>query len=189
MSWRDLPREATWRHLDARDGSEVLFHEDAARGHRLRGHTTAVESGVAWSVGYDISTDEAWRTQRVRATSLTATGEVTVELECRGGRWTVDGVPRPDLDGCIDIDLESSSVTNLLPIRRLDLPVGETVSVPAAFIRPDDLRVERLEQTYTRLDDAGRFAYTSSTFDFACELVYDESGLVTSYPGIAVRVS
>ncbi|GAA1730999.1 putative glycolipid-binding domain-containing protein [Aeromicrobium alkaliterrae] len=184
-----LPDHATWRHVGARDGFEVLFHTGLGTGHRLRGHTTAVEAGCAWSVGYDVATDEAWRTRHVRATARTAAGDLEVVLERRTDGWLVGGATRPDLDGCIDVDLESSGVTNLLPVRRLGLRIGETVSVPAAFIRADDLRVERLEQTYTRLDDAGRYAYTSATFDFACELQYDAAGLITSYPGIAERVS
>jgi hypothetical protein len=28
------------------------------------------------------------------------------------GSWVVDGRPAPQLDGCLDVDLESSSMTN-----------------------------------------------------------------------------
>lgn len=188
MALLDLPDRATWRHCGARDGFEVLFHRQHADGHVLRGHTTAVEAGTAWSVGYDVETDTSWSTQRVRAATRAASGDVVRELELHDGVWLVDGVHRPELDGCRDVDFESSSVTNLLPIRRLRLAAGVTESVPAAFLRADDLRVERLEQTYTRLE-GGRFAYTSSTFDFACELECDASGLILTYPGIAERVS
>jgi hypothetical protein len=41
--------------------------------------------------------------------------------------------------------------------------------------------------------DAGgsreRYDYTAPAFDFRCELVYDEYGLVLDYPGIAVRAA
>jgi hypothetical protein len=52
--------------------------------------------------------------------------------------------------------------------------------------------VERLEQHYVRLADDGgrqRYRYTAPRFDFECELLYDESGLVLDYPGIAVRAA
>jgi hypothetical protein len=42
-----------------------------------------------------------------------------------------------------------------------------------------------------RIDDGAglaRYAYTSPAFDFRCELVYDEVGLVLDYPGLATRV-
>jgi hypothetical protein len=54
-----------------------------------------------------------------------------------------------------------------------------------------DLSVERLEQRYVRLDDdrgCECYRYTAPQFDFECELLYDASGLVLEYPGIAVRV-
>ena len=47
----------------------------------------------------------------------------------------------------------------------------------AAYVRAVDLGVERLEQTYLRLDDR-RYHYASPRFGFECELVYDDSGLV-----------
>jgi uncharacterized protein len=50
--------------------------------------------------------------------------------------------------------------------------------------------VERLEQTYHRAPDeaAGQcYDYAAPAFGFACRIAYDQSGLVLSYPGIAVR--
>jgi len=108
-----------------------------------------------------------------------------------GGRWTVDGRPRPDLDGCLDVDLESSSFTNAFPVHNLGLAVDEGAEAPAAYVRALDLGVERLEQRYVRLDDSAasgpRYDYTSPAFAFRCELAYDASGLVLDYPGIATR--
>ena len=34
-----------------------------------------------------------------------------------------------------------------------------------------------------------RYRYRAPSFDFECELVYDESGLVLDYPGIATRAA
>ncbi len=47
-------------------------------------------------------------------------------------------------------------------------------------------RVERLDQTYRRLDDR-RYDYTSEGGDFRAVLDYDAAGLIVNYPGIAVR--
>jgi hypothetical protein len=186
---RAIPTQAAWRHHGARDGFEVLFATHGDEGHTLTGHTTAVEDGVSWTVGYAVATDEFWQTTAVEATNRTADGPGDTRIQRRSGnQWLVNGEHRPDLNGCVDVDFESSAVTNTLPIQRLDFPIGDTISVPAAFVRALNLAVERLEQTYTRLDDAGRFAYTSPTFDFACELTYDRSGLIVEYPSIAVRV-
>jgi hypothetical protein len=50
-----------------------------------------------------------------------------------------------------------------------------------------DLRVERLEQRYTRLD-ARRYEYFSPASGFEAVLVYDDDRLVRDYPGIALRI-
>jgi uncharacterized protein len=73
----------------------------------------------------------------------------------------------------------------------MGLHVGAEADAPAAYVRALDLSVLRLEQVYVRTTDESfrqRYDYASPAFDFACRLVYDESGLVLDYPGIAVRV-
>ena len=83
-------------------------------------------------------------------------------------------------------------MTNALPVHRMALPAGARADAPAAYVRAAGLAVERLEQTYSRTPgQASRqcFDYRAPIFDFSCRLVYDESGLVVDYPGIAVRVA
>ena len=127
---------------------------------RFEGATAAVEGGEAWVVEYSIVLDDGWRTRSAQVTSLSAAGRREVTIRCEpGGRWTID---------------------------------GEHAEAPAAYIRALDLGVERLEQRYLRLDDTkggSRYRYRAPRFDFECELVYDESGLVLDYPGIATRIS
>jgi uncharacterized protein len=179
-----LPAFAAWRFVDAVDGFEVVL----ARSGRLRGHTSAVEAGQAYAVRYEIALDERWHTREARVASDTVSGPRETVLRSDGeGRWTVDGVPAPQLDGLIDVDLEASACTNTLPVHRLSLPLGEAIAAPAAYVRALDLSVVRLDQTYRRLDDR-RYDYTSEG-DFRAVLEYDAAGLIVDYPGIAVRVA
>jgi hypothetical protein len=142
-------------------------------------------------VTYAIRLDETWTTRSARITGRSASGIRQVQLEADGlGRWQVDGEAASHLDGCLDVDLESSAMTNALPVHRMGLRVGARASAPAAYVRALDLRVERLGQDYTRTADEGRsqrYDYAAPVFDFAGRLAYDESGLVLDYPGIAVR--
>jgi hypothetical protein len=120
-----------------------------------------------------------------------AEGARELSLDADGaGRWQIDGAAAPELDGCLDVDLESSALTNAFPVHRLGLDIGREADAPAAYVRARDLRVERLDQHYVRLADHGarqRYRYTAPAFAFECELLYDEHGLVLDYPGIAVR--
>jgi hypothetical protein len=182
---------AAWEHRGARQGFEVAFFDDPSAG-RLVGCTTAIESDEAFVVEYDIVLDAQWYTRSARVVSRSSGGRSTAIIEADGqGRWTVNGSSARHLDGCLDIDLESSALTNAFPVRRLHLAPGDEADAPAAYVRALDSSVGRLEQRYRRLDDEGsrsRYDYHSSTFDFRCDLTYDGSGLVVDYPGIARRV-
>ena len=191
MTFSAFPATACWQHRGARSGFEVACFQAAAGSWRLDGTTTAIEDGQAWIVSYSIQVDAAWLTREARVTARTASGLRQAELTSDGaGRWLVDGRPAAHLDGCLDIDLESSALTNTLPVHRLALAAGAGAKPPAAYVRALDLRAERLEQAYTRLPgEAGppRYRYAAPAFGFTCTLGYDESGLILDYPGIAVR--
>jgi hypothetical protein len=194
MTSNSPPSFAAWRHRDARDGFEVVFLDAASDRSRFDGGTTAVEGGEAWAVQYVVDLAHDWTTRSARVVSRAAAGRREVRLDADGaGRWTIDGAAAPALDGCLDVDLESSALTNAFPVHRLGLAIGLRADVPAAYVRVPDLRVERLEQRYVRLDDAPdgkqRYHYSAPAFDFECRLVYDEHGLVLDYPGIAVRAA
>ena len=193
MSFAATPATAAWSHRDARSGFEVVYFHWLDVGYQIDGCTTAVENGQTWFVEYGITLDADWITRRARVTSRSASGRHSVLLKADGGgHWLMDGEAAPHLAGCLDVDLESSAMTNALPVHRMTLPVGARATAPAAYVRAADLSVERLEQGYLRAADQGAhqcYDYTAPAFEFACRLVYDESGLVLSYPGIAVRAA
>jgi hypothetical protein len=142
-------------------------------------------------VEYVIGLDGTGATRSARIRGRSAAGISSTLLEADGqGRWLVNGVPATQLDGCLDVDLESSAMTNALPVRRMGLTPGACAAAPAACVRAIGLAVERQEQTYQRAPGAvarRSYAYAAPAFDFSCRLTYDESGLVLDYPGIAVR--
>jgi hypothetical protein len=193
MPFHDLPRSAAWRHRDARNGFEVVFLSSDGEGYCLEGGTVAVESGEAWFVQYAIALNGSWLTQhgRVRGRASSGVRELVLESDAVG-HWKINNQPAAHLDGCLDVDLESSALTNAFPVHRLGLEVGQHGQAPAAYVRALDLRVERLEQRYVRLNDDAdreRYHYTAPQFEFECQLVYDQFGLVLDYPGIAVRTA
>jgi uncharacterized protein len=194
MPFLDPPERAAWRHREARNGFEVVFFRSAVDGHRIEGATAAVEpGGDAWAVQYVIELDSNWRTRIARVTGAAAAGAGELVLQADGaGHWRIDGEPAPELDGCLDVDLESSALTNAFPVHRLGLGVGEQADAPAVYVRAVGLAVERLEQRYRRLEDAAtrqRYHYAAPAFGFAAQLVYDEFGLLLEYPGIATRAA
>ena len=191
MPFSPLPATAAWQHRDARLGFEVACFQAASRGYLISGSTTAAEDGQAWIVSYEIRLDQAWRTRSARITGRSELGVRRTRLDGDGlGHWRVDGAVAAHLDGCLDVDLESSAMTNAFPVHRLGLGAGDRAPAPAASVRARDLSAERLEQEYVRARDEGRhqrYDYAAPVFGFAARLVYDEAGLVLDYPGIALR--
>jgi uncharacterized protein len=185
------PATACWQHLEARSGFEVAFFRNAEGGWAVEGTTAAVEEARTWVVTYSIRLDAGWVTRNARIMARTVSGSRETFLESDGtGRWLINGVLAPHLDGCLDVDLESSAMTNTLPVHRLGLPEGGQADAPAAYVRALDLRVDRLEQAYRRIADAAGqqlYDYAAPAFGFTSRLIYDESGLVVDYPGIARR--
>jgi hypothetical protein len=188
----DLPRAAACRHVDLREGFETLFARREGERTHLEGHIAAVEDGRAWALRYLIRLDARGVTREAEVAVAEETGERSVALAGDGsGRWSVDGRAAPELDGCLEVDLEASAFTNALPVRRLALAEGEEAEAPGAWVRAPSLAVERLEQRYRRLAaPRGRlsFDYTAPELPFEARLAFDASGLTLEYPGLAVRV-
>src|SRR5581483_8996727 len=117
MDLAPVPATAAWRHRGARAGFEVAYFRVADRECRIEGWTTAIEDGVTWAVEYLIDLDGTGATRSARIRGRTAAGSSSALLEADGaGHWLVDGIPASHLDGCLDVDLESSAMTNALPV-------------------------------------------------------------------------
>ena len=95
--------------------------------------------------------------------------------------WHSTGQELRDIQGCDDVDLAVTPATNTLAIRRLNLQVGSSASIIAAWVKFPDLTVQPLSQRYTRLDQ-NTYHYSSNT-GFSAEIVVDDLGLVIAYPG------
>ena len=194
MVFADFASVASWWHGNSRAGFEACSFVSIGGGWAMSGSTTAIEADEVWWVAYEIHVDASWATRRAVVTAKRGTRSVDeIKIEGDGhGHWVIDGRAQPQLDGCLDVDLESSAMTNALPLRRLGPPVGASVTAPAVYVRVDRLTVERLEQRYSRVldsDTGPAFDYEAPSFDFRCRIDYDPAGLVVHYPGIADRLA
>lgn len=168
------------------------------RGRFLRGHEyCSVYEESRWVVAgtavfaheqvpcrleYLIECDHAWTTQAARVSGRVGDNQIDIEITVDADHnWQLNGKEQPNVKGCIDIDLNFSPSTNLLPIRRLNLETGEEGQVSAAWLRFPSFKLERLDQIYKRLDQH-TYRYESNNGKFVAELKVNEFGLVTTYP-------
>ena len=133
---------------------------------------------------YQVLCDEGWRTLSAKVEGWVGNTVVGVQIRTNPNQhWWLNEVEQPDVRGCIDIDLNFSPSTNLLPIRRLDLAVGKTAEVQAAWLRFPSFELQLLPQQYRRLDET-TYRYESAGGRFVADLKVDRSGFVVDYPGI-----
>jgi hypothetical protein len=179
-----------WERADEDRGVSIARRERLEDGWLFHGSEVLVgDETLSCSFSVVVGTD--WVTRRVEASTVSTVGETHRVLESVDGRWTVDGAPRPDLDGCIDVDVAATPLTNTFPIRRLAaLAVGQAVTSGVAWVDVPALGVTRVEQTYERLVDnhgLARWRYHDPLHG-AFVLTVDDEGLVVDYEGFARRI-
>ena len=92
-----LPAVAAWRLLEAHEGFEVAHLTPGVDAIRFSGTSVGVEDGVPWSFRYNLEIGADWRARRG---SIRSADGGRLALESDGpGRWLVDGVHDPALDG------------------------------------------------------------------------------------------
>lgn len=172
-----------WRRLDTA-GHEVASLEDTVSGPRLCGTSIFLHDGEPCHLNYAIDCDREWRTRA--ATVRGRVGRRGIDFEfsvAPRGTWTMNGSPVPSVTGCIDLDLNFSPSTNRLPIRRLELAIGKSAPVSAAWLRFPSFQLERLDQTYFR-NAENTYRYESHDGEFTADLTVNEHGFVTDYAGL-----
>lgn len=143
----------------------------------LSGTAVLAADDVPCHVDYRVEVDGGWRTVSAEA-EVERAGHQSFRMEVDDGRWTVDGVRRTDLDGCLDVDLGWTPATNLLPIHRLGLAVGEADTIEAAWLRFPELELVRSTQEYERVGD-DTYTYRSGPYEFLLRTTPE--GVVSRY--------
>lgn len=172
-------RTVIWQALDG-PGMEHCAFAPCPGGWQIQGAVIRAGDGPLL-VRYTVTCDALWRTRAVEIDIDADAGARALRLTADGDRrWWSAGAELVAFRGCDDVDLGVTPATNTLPIRRLDLSIGETRALTAAWVQFPTLAMEPLPQRYTRLD-ARRYRYESGNGAFETEIAVDEFGLVTRY--------
>jgi uncharacterized protein len=183
-----MAKEIMWQSLES-PGFEHVRIDDSHPGWDVYDSMFVRENeGSVRRGGYTLVLDKNFRTLEIRIMVEQSPGSMTaLHLLASGdGTWTdADEQHIPELDGCIDVDIQWSPVTNTLPVRRLGLETDSEEAIPVAYIELPSLRVTRATQRYTRIDNR-TVQYTSETRDFVRELTLDDDGFVVLYPDLFI---
>ena len=169
-----------WRRLDA-PGHESARLVSKDSGWHLVGTAVFAHDGQPCRLDSVVVCDSNWRTTSARVTGWVGSQPVEIALAVDSARrWRLNGAECPAVAGAIDLDLNWSPSTNLLPIRRLGLAVGKEAEARAAWLRFPSFTLEPLAQRYRRID-ATTYRYESAGGRFVAELRANAAGFVTRY--------
>lgn len=172
-----------WRRLDCpgHEAGRLDFRDSCWY---LSGTAVFAHNRQACRLDYVVVCAADWQTRSGRVTGWVATQPVAIELAVDSAhRWWLNGAACPAVEGCIDLDLNFSPSTNLLPIRRLDLATGAAAEVQAAWLRFPSFALEPLSQIYRRTGDT-TYRYESAGGRFVADLQVNAAGFVTEYPNL-----
>jgi hypothetical protein len=152
-------------------------------GWELSGAARFTWEGMHCELEYIVACDVRWETRSARVVGAIGDRGVHLRLSANPERaWHVNGAECPAVAGCVDVDLGFSPSTNLIPIRRLSLAVGEQAEVRAAWLPFPSLACEPLDQVYRRAGDR-TYRYEAGG-GFVRTLEVNAVGFVTRYPGL-----
>lgn len=172
-----------WRRLDP-PGHEFcrLFLQNSSW--HLSGTAVFSHDRKPCQLNYLVICNSEWKTLSGRVDGFIGNEAVEIDLSVdTARRWRLNGRESPEVIGSIDLDLAFSPSTNMLPIRRLGLAIGQEADVRAAWLRFPSFTLEPLEQIYRRLD-ASTYRYQIAGGSFVAELQVNASGFVTLYPNL-----
>ena len=172
-----------WRRLDA-PGHDAATLSAFDGGVRLEGAAAFLESGLPCHLRYRVELDDRWHTRMADVRGWLGAARIDLEIRVVANReWLLNDAPVPGARGCIDVDLAFTPATNLLPIRRLNLPVGGSAPVVAAWLPFPNLELRPLDQVYRRTSD-DTYEYSSAGGTFKAGLLVSPHGFVTHYSGL-----
>ncbi|MCX2524029.1 putative glycolipid-binding domain-containing protein [Larsenimonas rhizosphaerae] len=171
-----------WRNLET-NGLEEASLRESATGVHIDSHV--IDSPVSGVIlQYQLSLDPHWRLRE--ATVQVRAGERLVLKTDGAGYWQVNDRACPALEGCTDVDIAATPLTNTLPIRRLGLAHGDSATIDVVMVAVPSLQVTCVRQHYLR-HDASHYRYSGLDTGTSSELRVDEHGLVQCYPGVFTR--
>ncbi len=174
-------RTIIWHRLD-QPGHESARVFLAKSRWTLTGTAVFVHQRQPCRINYVLKCDSQWQTVSGKIAGWVGDEIIRVDISVDSDHhWRLNKRECADVTGCIDLDFNFSPLTNTLPIRRLNLAVGQEANVRAAWLKFPSFKFEPLEQIYCRIETS-RYRYENAEVRFVAELEADEAGLVTHYP-------
>lgn len=176
-----------WKGLDhySTEYCELREHEMGAS---VSSVVVGKSEDEVYRAAYTIHTDKDWQTKSFELhIEINSARSLIAYQSDSNGNWYEQGKRLPEFEGCIDIDIPLTPFTNTLPIRRLEIPVGERRIIKVLYLDVLAREIKAVWQCYMRLTE-NKYQYQNIPNDFEAVITVDEDGLVIDYPTLFERI-
>jgi uncharacterized protein len=173
---------AFWRRLDL-PGHDVCRLEQRQDGWRLDGVAVFGSRTGPVSIAYSVDADAGWKTVSGSVQGMIGMRRIDHRITRGPTGWVLNGEIVRGLDHLVDLDLGFTPATNLLQLRRLDIPIGTAAEVPVVWFDLDTEGLTELPQRYERRD-AAAYHYEATSVGYRGVLELDPNGFIRRYPSL-----
>jgi len=134
-----------------------------------------------YQVDYTLQLDRHWNVYSCHMQVQLENKKQTMDLNKKENKWFVNGTYHPEFDGCLDVDIPLTPLTNSLPINRLRLETHQEYEIDVLYIDVLEQEIKHVKQKYKRLSDQV-YHYENIPNDFEADIQVDTHGFVIDYP-------
>ncbi len=179
-----MRRTYCWQRLD-QPGLELMqFDMDD---HGVNANAALIDGGGdPFSLTLHWRLDPAWCSRGLKLARTGVAGETRLEIARTPQGWRINDEARPDLAGCLELDVSATPFCNGLAIRALGEAPGE---LAALYVDAADLSVQPSRQRYERLGPRRwRYIDLGIAAGFEAVLELDDDLVVREYEGLFARI-
>lgn len=175
MIWKGF-QYASKEHCSVAIGADEIL---------INGRIKSRPVDIDLDVSYSLRLTAAWETLAVRIAGRFENKAFDHDFQRADSVWkNWDGT---QYSGGLEPDISFTPLTNTLPVRRLNMRVGESSEIEVLYFDLATRLVDVRKQRYTRLSDF-QYRFETVPADFEAVIEVDEDGFVTQYPELFSRI-
>lgn len=169
-------------------GFEALIFDEEKDALFVDSIVIGIENGEAFKLHYRIWLNHQWQVTNFRIGHLPYGEEHKFYRDQKDcwSRGDFYGNDEGEWTNCTDLDISCTPFTNTLPIRRLNLEIGQSADINVLFVQCPKLTVRTALQRYERLSEF-EYQFTGLESQFTAVITVDANGFVTNYPNLFER--
>lgn len=178
-------RNIIWKGLqaDSLEFCRIHFHELIT----VKSSIVGCSDGIPFKVDYELGMSKDWIISHFSLRAWLGNVDHSLSLNHNGyGGWFNSGKEWKHLEGCLDIDISLTPLTNSLPINRIKTVSREKSNIEVVYIDVLNFGITKKIQHYQLLEN-NKYRFSNNE-NFVADIIVDEFNFVKHYPDLFERL-